>query len=207
MAIFKHKYKKLGDEKLMQCIQRGNASAFDELYDRYGRRLLFYFFRELGGDEDKAQDFLQELFLKIVEKPDLFCTEKKFSTWIFTVAYNMCKNEYRRLGVRSVIDGSADMDEMSQDFGSDYHQVERNMDQKTFQSALMAELEKFDDGHRSAFLLRYQENLSIKEIGEILSCSEGTVKSRLFYTTQKLATKLKAFNLFNPEVPRDERIK
>lgn len=207
MAILRHKYKEFGDEKLMECVQRGDTSAFNELYNRYSKRLLFYFFRELGGDQEKAQDFLQDIFLKIVEKPDLFCTERRFSTWIFAVAYNMCKNEYRRVGVESVVDSTANMDGMSQDIDSDYHQLERNMDQKTFESALIAELEKFDDGHRSAFLLRFQENLSIKEIGEILGCSEGTVKSRLFYTTQKLATKLKAFNLFKPEVPKDERIK
>jgi RNA polymerase sigma-70 factor (ECF subfamily) len=207
MAILKHKYKKFGDEKLMECIQRGDTSAFNEIYNRYSKRLLFYFFRELAGDQEKAQDFLQDIFLKIVEKPDSFCTERRFSTWIFAVAYNMCKNEYRRLGVESVVDSTANMDGMSLDIDSDYHQLERNMDQKTFESALTAELEKIDDGHRSAFLLRFQQNLSIKEIGEILGCSEGTVKSRLFYTTQKLATKLKAFNLFEPEVPKDERIK
>jgi RNA polymerase sigma-70 factor (ECF subfamily) len=191
----------------MEFIQRGDTSAFDELYHRYSQRLLLYFFRELGGDEQKAQDFLQDAFLKIVEKPGLFDPERKFSTWIFTVAYNMCKNEYRRLETKSVVDSSANMDEISQDFNSDYHQVERNIDQKTFKGALMEELQKFDDGHRSAFLLRYQQNFSIKEISEILGCSEGTVKSRLFYTTQKLASKLKVFNPYKTEVARDEKIK
>jgi RNA polymerase sigma-70 factor (ECF subfamily) len=207
MPLLKHRYRKLSDEKLMEFIQRGDTSAFDELYHRYSQRLLLYFFRELGGDEQKAQDFLQDAFLKIVEKPGLFDPERKFSTWIFTVAYNICKNEYRRLGTRSVVDSSANMDEISQDFNSDYHQVERNIDQKTFKSALMEELQKFDDGHRSAFLLRYQQNFSIKEISEILGCSEGTVKSRLFYTTQKLANKLKVFNPYKTEVARDEKIK
>ena len=207
MAILKHNYKKFGDEKLMECIQRGDTSAFNELFNRYSKRLLFYFFRELGGDQEKAQDFLQDIFLKIVEKPDLFCTEKKFSAWIFAVAYNMCKNEYRRLGVESVVGSTANMDGMSQDLDSDYHQLERNMDQKTFESALAAELEKIDDGHRSAFLLRFQQNLTLKEIGDILGCSEGTVKSRLFYTTHKLASRLKAFNPYRAEVPKDERIK
>jgi RNA polymerase sigma-70 factor (ECF subfamily) len=207
MAIFKNKYKKLSDEKLMEFIQRRDTSAFDELYSRYSPRLLHYFFRELGGTKQKAEDFLQEIFLKIIEKPDLFCTEKKFSTWIFAVAYNMCKNEYRRLEVRSVVNSTANMDGTSQDLDSDYHQLERNMDQKTFESALIAELEKFDDGHRSAFLLRYQQNLSIKEIGEIIGCSEGTIKSRLFYITQRLAAKLKAFNPYKTEELRDEKIK
>ena len=207
MAIFRNKYKKFSDEKLMGCIQRGDTSAFNELYNRYSRRLLFYFFRELGGDEEKAQDFLQEIFLKIVEKPGLFRTEKKFSTWIFTVAYNLCKNEYRSLEVREIVENNADVDEVSQDFESEYHPSEQKVDQKIFEKALLDELEKLDNGHRSAFLLRYQQNFSIKEISEILGCSEGTVKSRLFYTTRKLATKLKAFNPYKTEVARDEKIK
>jgi RNA polymerase sigma-70 factor (ECF subfamily) len=207
MMIFKHQYKKLCDEKLMQCIQRGDVSAFDELYDRYSKRLLFYFFRELGGDEEKSQDFLQELFLKIIEKPELFCTERKFTTWIFTVAHNMCKNEYRRLEIRNVIDNNVDTNAIPSDINSDYHPVERNMDLKTFENALMAELEKLEDGHRSTFLLRFQQNLSLKEIGDILGCSEGTIKSRLFYTVHKLASRLKAFNPYRAEVPKDERTK
>jgi RNA polymerase sigma-70 factor (ECF subfamily) len=207
MITFKAKYKKLGDEQLMRDIQQGDVSAFNELYDRYSNRLLFYFFRELGGDEEKAQDFLQELFLKIVEKPNLFCTEKKFSTWIFTVAYNMCKNEYRRLEIRNVIDNSVDVHKIPSDVDSDYHPAERKIDRESFENALMAELEKLEDGHRSAFLLRFQQNLTLKEIGDILSCSEGTVKSRLFYTTHKLASRLKAFNPYQAEVSKDEGIK
>lgn len=207
MALFKHRYRKLSDEKLMEFIQRGDTSAFDELYDRYSRRLLLYFFRELGGNEEKAQDFLQDIFLKIVEKPGLFDTERRFSTWIFTVAYNMCKNEYRRLEVREVFQNSVTADAASHDCEGEYRQPEKNVDQKRFERALSAELDEFDDGHRSAFLLRHQQNLSIREIGEILGCSQGTVKSRLFYTTQKLASKLRAFNPYLTEVSTNGKIK
>ncbi|MGB7062982.1 MAG: sigma-70 family RNA polymerase sigma factor [Candidatus Zixiibacteriota bacterium] len=207
MALFKHKYKKLSDERLMELIQRRDTPAFDELYNRYSRRLLSYFLRELGGNEEKAQDFLQDIFLKIVEKPGLFDTERRFSTWIFTVAYNMCKNEYRRLEVRESAQNDLAADAVSRDYESQYHQPEKNVDQKKFEKALLAELEKLDDGHRSAFLLRHQQNLSIREIGEILGCSQGTVKSRLFYTTQKLARRLKPFNPHETEVPTNEKTK
>lgn len=207
MPVFRQKYAKLSDEKLMECIQRADMSAFNELYDRYSRRLLHYFFRELGGDQDKAQDFLQEIFLKIVQKPELFDTERKFSTWMFTVAYNMCKNEYRCLEVREAFQTNITAEVVSRDCEHEYHKAEQNVDQKRFERALLAELETFDDGLRSAFLLRYQQNLSIREIGEILGCSEGTVKSRLFYATRKLAAKLKAFNPHRAEVSRDEKIR
>ena len=207
MPLLKHRYGKRSDEKLMELIQRGDTSAFDELYHRYSQRLLLYFFRELGCDEQKAQDFLQDAFLKIVEKPGLFDPERKFSTWIFTVAYNMCKNEYRRLQAREIVENDVDIDDISQCCESEYQPSEQNVDRKMFEKALSAELDKLDDGHRTAFLLRYQQNLSIREIGQILGCSEGTVKSRLFYTTQKLAAKLKAFNPYKTEVSTDEKIK
>jgi len=159
----------------MEFIQRGDISAFDELYHRYSQRLLLYFFRELGCDEQKAQDFLQDAFLKILEKPGLFDPERKFSTWIFTVAYNMCKNEYRRLQAREIVENDVDIDDISQRCGSEDHPSEQNVDRKMFEKALLAELEKF--------------------------------KSRLFYTTQKLAAKLKAFNPYKTEVSTDEKIK
>ena len=79
-------------------------------------------------------------------------------------------------------------------------QPDQILDQKDFKDKLFAEVEKFDEDHRSAFLLRYQQNFGVKEISEILGCPEGTVKSRLFYTTKKLAEKLKAYNPYNKEV-------
>jgi RNA polymerase sigma-70 factor (ECF subfamily) len=199
MTIIKNKYKKLSDEKLMAFINRGHTAAFNELYTRYSSRLLHYFYRMLGGNEHNAQDFLQDIFLKIVERPDLFCSKQPFSSWIFTIAHNMCKNEYRRQEIRRKAK-SGDMDEISQNNENDYHSTEHKIDHKLFEKALLVELNKIDGDQRSAFLLRYQENLSIKEIQNILSCPEGTIKSRLFYTTRKLANLLKDFNPYENEV-------
>lgn len=199
MTIIKNKYKKLSDEKLMTFINKGNTAAFNELYSRYSSRLLHYFYRMLGGDEQNAQDFLQDIFLKIVERPDLFCSKQRFSSWIFTVAHNMCKNEYRRREIRRKAK-SGDTDKISQNNENDYHTAEHEIDQKLFEKALLMELNKIDGDQRSAFLLRYQENLSIKEIQNILSCPVGTIKSRLFYTTRKLANLLKDFNPYENEV-------
>jgi RNA polymerase sigma-70 factor (ECF subfamily) len=205
MGIFSNRCGRLTDQKLMQGVQRRDTSAFDELYSRYSRRLLSYFHRELGGDGQKAQDFLQDLFLKIVEKPDSFDTSKNFSTWIFTVAYNMCKNEYRRLDVRRNTEENVRMEQVTQHSEAHGRNPEQRMDQDKFETALLAELQELGDGHRSAFLLRHQQNLSIKEIAEVLGCSEGTVKSRLFYATQKLAARLKAFNPYPTEVSKNEK--
>lgn len=191
--MFLKSYKNFTDEKLMEQIQQGNLPAFDELYDRYSGRLLHYFFKMLGQNEEKAQDFLQDLFLKVVEKPHLFNPKRKFSTWIYSVANNMCKNEYRRLKVR--YNGSQYIGDFNvTESDTILPNIESQIDAQHFNELLMEEVEKMDEVKRSTFLLRYAEHFSIKEISEVLNCSEGTIKSRLFYITKRLAQKLQAFN-------------
>jgi len=185
----------------MVHIQRGDTSAFSELYNRYSQRLLHFFYRLLGRNEQQAQDFLQDTFLKILEKSHLFHPDRKFSTWVFTIAMNLCKNEYRRLQVRKLVDEHPGIDEIRPlNLDESNQLIEMEVDCKLFHDALTAELEKLHPDKRSVFLLRFQQEFSIKEIGDILGCSEGTVKSRIFYTIQKLAQKLKAYNMYQVEV-------
>lgn len=177
---------------LMSRIRSGDTGAFNELYDRYSNRLLHYFFKMLGGNGDRAQDFLQSLFLKIIEKPDQFKKGYNFKSWIFTIAHNMCKNEYRRLETKKRF--SVEIEDMITENQSDHNFIDEQMDYFKFKSALNEELTKIEPDHRSIFILRYQEQLSIPEIKKIVGCSEGTVKSRLFYTTKKLAKCLSEFH-------------
>ena len=80
----------------MRAIAQRNERAFAVLYDRYSPRMYRFFFRMLWRDAGKAEDFTQEIFLKIIEKPQLFDPERNFKTWIYTLASNLCKNEYSR---------------------------------------------------------------------------------------------------------------
>jgi len=184
-------YKKYSDEHLMSRIGDGDDMFLRELYNRYSNNLLYYFYRMLGGDEEKAQDFLQDVFLKIIEKPEQFNQNMTFSTWIFTIASNLCKNEYRRLKVRETTKNEPYLDNHEQTQEVD---VLRKINQDDFEKALQSELKNMDPEQSSTFLLRFQENLSIKEISEILNCAPGTVKSRIFYLTKKLSTRLKEYN-------------
>ena len=90
-----NKYEKMSDEKLMECISNKNSKAFDELYRRYSHKLLNFFNKYLNYNGDLAGDFLHDFFLKIIEKPEMFDTSQRFSTWAYTVAVNMCRNYYR----------------------------------------------------------------------------------------------------------------
>ncbi|MFQ5583491.1 MAG: RNA polymerase sigma factor [Calditrichia bacterium] len=192
MKLFKTKYKKLTDEEIMGLVQQRDDAAFEELYNRYNHRILHYFYRLLGGDEAKAQDFLQDTFLKIIEKPHLFRNGMKFSTWIFTISHNLCKNEYRRLQVRIKAHQVLEHNYAFPTYIAT--ETEAHIDNHAFSLELFKEINKLEPSHRDTFLLRFQENFSIREIGEIMECAEGTVKSRLFYTINKLATKLKEFD-------------
>ena len=193
MAFYKHiLYTGLSDEDLMRYVARGKEKAFTELYRRYGNKMLIFFYQRLYQDKEKAEDFLHDLFLKIIENPQSFNTNKKFSTWIYAVAYNQCKNEYRKNASgltkkeRYTLDSSLDICE-NPSFENDY-------DLKTFSESLELELQKMDDKHGLTFILRHQDGLAIKEISKIMQCSEGTVKSRLFYAIKRLAQKLQIFN-------------
>lgn len=188
MKFRRKSYENHTDEDLMRCIAQGESGSFDVLYERYARRLLYYFYRMLGQDEDKAQDFLHDLFLKIVERPHLFSAERRFSTWVFSVAHNMCKNEYRRLQVRRTEPIEID------DLPMDSDPLPESIDRKAFSAMLDLELEELSEEHRTVFLLRYRENFSLREISDVLQCPEGTVKSRLFYALRRLAARLKSFN-------------
>lgn len=189
MAWFQPKYQNKSDEELMIMMKDRDQRAFGELYDRYSERLLNYFYRMLWKDREKAEDFMQDLFAKLIEKPELFSGERSFKTWIFSIANNMCKNAYRH---HEVVGRS---NEHIQHFGERIEQtkVEKQMDRAQFDEDLVDVLAQMDDDKRTTFYMRYREELSIKEIAAALGCSEGTVKSRLFYTLKYLNKELKIY--------------
>ena len=182
--IFRRKNRAYNDSELMKLIVLGDQAAFNELYHRYKDRLYYYFYRMLGNSSEQANDFLQEIFMRTIEKSESYNPAYTFQTWLFSVANNMCKNEYRRRGVRLEY--------------QDYESYEQKLDflkepaiepefllEKIFQT-----LDQLGEENRSAFLLRYREGFSIKEVAQILELPEGTVKSRLFYARKILAEKL-----------------
>jgi RNA polymerase sigma-70 factor (ECF subfamily) len=186
----------MSDESLMGCVQDGNVEAIDNLYNRYSSRLLHYFHRMLNRDDERAQDFLHDLFVKIVDRPTAFDTKQSFCTWIFTVANNMCKNEYRRLEVRS---RETTVEQIRMDRHTGSVDIDFDLDAKAFKQAVMDALEELEPSHRSTFLLRYQEDLTIREISDVLGCAEGTTKSRLHYVTKRLSKQLQEMNPFVKE--------
>jgi len=170
------------DEELMKLVQRKDSKAFEVIYDRYSGRMVNYFYKMLWQDEEKAQDFMHDLFTKLIEKPQHFDVRKNFKTWFFSVAHNMCKNEYRKQGVRSEVHGSVEKDIP----GQSGKETLKAIDESNFNQELQLALNELDEVKKTTFLMRYND--------EIMECSEGTVKSRLFYTLKILNQRLKAFD-------------
>lgn len=171
----------LTDEELMKRIQRGQESAFNALYDRYSQRMYRYFYRMLGQSAEMAHDFTQELFLKIIEQPDAFDTQRRFSTWFYAVAGNLVKNEYRRKA-KHPPEGALHEADHTPISMTGFPDLDSAVRKAYIEKAVQA----LRPHHRECFLLRYQEGLAVQEISEIIDCPPGTVKSRLHYSLKKL---------------------
>jgi RNA polymerase sigma-70 factor (ECF subfamily) len=181
------------DRLLMHHLQQGDAAAFDELYKRYSKPLLGYFIRMLNYDKPKAQDALHDLFLKVIEKPELFDTAKPFKSWIYTIAYNTCKNDYKHNDI--VKEAQAELKHTEDVLDERFLlKAAARIDAKDFKLALVGVLETLPPEKKATFILRYQEDKPIAEIAEIMDCSEGTVKSRIHYTLNILSEKLTIYN-------------
>lgn len=173
----------LTDEQLMELFRLEKdgqgAIAFDHLYNRYAKKMVNYFYYSLWKDYEKAQDFLHDLFLKIIQSKDKFNKNNSFQAWIYRIASNMCKNEFRN----NKIDEKYQAHVLHTKSIVDNDQQEKK-DLQRYINSLKHE-------QRSLIVLRFKFNLSIREIAEIYECPEGTIKSRLFSATKELSTKYK----------------
>ena len=148
--------------------------------------------RMFSGNAALADDFLQELFLRIYEARDSYQQGKCFSTWVFSMAYNLCKNEYRhREIVEEYMSQQSYMEEKDYCVSPEFETV---YDRQVFNEQLKKVLTSLTDEQRAAYTLRYEEELSVQEIAQVLHCPEGTVKSRLFYTLRILQHSLSNYN-------------
>lgn len=177
--------KKLTDGELMLKIRKGQEKAFEELYRRYARRLQVFFYRMLGGDTELAADFTQEIFERIWKFRDKYTVGEQVSAWIFTMAYNVCRNEYRH---REVADKY--LWQMADEEEAGDSNIEVHLDEQAFDYALAKVLENLPPEPRMLFALRYEEELTLTEIAEIMHLPVGTVKSRNHYLIALIKQKL-----------------
>ena len=188
MSIFHLKpLRQLTDEELMARAAAGNDRAFEELYRRYARRLKGFFFMQLGGDEELAADATHDVFLRAYEARSRYQEGRSVSTWLFTIAYNLCRNRYRSNAYEAQLLATLDAEPISE------QQIEVQLDQATLDQALAQVLAELPAPLHQLFSLHYQEELSIPQVAEIVGIPEGTVKSRLHKTMNIIRKKLKKY--------------
>jgi RNA polymerase sigma-70 factor (ECF subfamily) len=189
----------LSDETLMQRFQRGHAPSFRVLVERWSERVFAFSFRHLR-DEEGARDVAQETFLRVVRNAASFRAESRFSTWLFTIARNLCVDRQRRQKLRRTMsldaplghddpNGATLMDRVA---GAD-PLADRRADDRRFSDRLERALAALPVEQREVFLLREVEGVKFREIADLLQIPENTVKSRMRYALEALRKHLAEF--------------
>lgn len=178
------------DEQLMTLAANGDKEAFTELYGRYKKNIYYFFLKMLWQNAQLAADFTQELFFKLIRNANTYNVNQPFKPWVYSVAHNMCKNEYKKQEIRKRFESQTANETLLEINLSSQNQVKK---MEMFRETLLLKLESFPIDKKEAFIMRYLENLSIKEISEIQEKPEGSIKSGLHYTCKKLATWLAPF--------------
>ncbi len=162
----------------------GETRAFDELVRRYHGRLCNFIFRMIG-DRERAEDLVQEAFVRVHRHLHRFDTTKKFSTWVYTICSNLAKNELRNrsrsplIFYQSARAAAAEEDTRPLQFEDVSSRPDDMFANRHLRELVEQTVAKLSGHHREVFILRELEGKSYEEIAEITHCNLGTVKSRL----------------------------
>ena len=172
------------ERTLLRRLRDRDERAFTELIAEHRDRVFNITYRMLGNRAE-AEDVAQEVFISVFKTIDSFREESKFSTWLYRVTVNHCKNRIKYLARRHERDRD-ELDETSAQANGAINgaPVRAAQPDKALASAQMERLlqdaiASLDDDHRAVVILRDVEDLSIEEICEITGLPDGTVKSRL----------------------------
>jgi len=173
----------LDDAEVVGVFLEGDERAFQELVERYQARLLNFVYRTIG-DREKAEDLVQEVFIRVYRHLGRFDRTKKFSTWAYTIASNLAKNELRNrsrnpLVLFQAIKRNWEDEERPLQFEDPASRPDDLYRKRHLRSLVEASVARLPEHHRQVFVLRELEGKSYEEIAEITSCNLGTVKSRL----------------------------
>jgi len=174
-----------GDNQLMTLVAGADHAAFTELYNRWAGRIRYFFLKLYNYDSDAADDQTQDTFLKVLENASRFDTQQRFSPWLYSIAYNLYKNDLRRQHQDNIFRESAKSDQISE-----MPLAERKLEINSSVEFVNKYLDLLDPDVKTIFILRHAEEMSVPEIARVTSCPEGTVKSRLFYAMKKIAGQL-----------------
>jgi RNA polymerase sigma-70 factor (ECF subfamily) len=182
-AVVREQLRALEDGDVVAAFLGGEERAFQELVSRYQTRLLNFIYRTIG-DREKAEDLVQEVFIRVYRHIGRFDRSKKFSTWIYTIASNLAKNELRNrsrnpLVLFQTIKKNWQEDDRPLQFEDTTSRPDDLYRKRHLRELVEESVAQLPQHHREVFVLRELEGKSYEEIAEITDCNLGTVKSRL----------------------------
>ena len=199
------------DDELLVRYGAGDRSAFEELVRRHQVRLYHFVFRQMQH-QAVAEEIVQETFVRVVQNMREFKREARFSTWLFTIARNLCFDELRKRKHRrhasldqaegGAQSGAASGDErtLGERTADPNHDTEREATQTELRDKMSFAISKLPDEQREVFLLREVSGLPFKEIAEATGVSENTVKSRMRYAVERLQSALLDYQEYAKEL-------
>lgn len=180
-------------KKIILEVKKGNQEAFAELMDLYKDKVYHIVYRMLGNVHE-SQDVAQEAFLRAFTNIDSFDIDRKFSTWLFRIATNLAIDRIRKkkpdFHLEDQVAGTEDLTYYSQ-FSTDEELPEDQVVQLEMQEWIQEQIMLLPPKYRSAIILKYLEDLSLKEISEILHLPVATVKTRIHRGREALRKRLK----------------
>ena len=184
----------LNDGELVAAHLEGHPGAFSELYDRYRGRLVHFIARKTG-DRDRAEDLVQEAFIRVTRHLHRFDQGKKFSTWIYTICSNLSKNELRNrsrspLVLFQKLTTHWEPDHRPLQFEDSNARPDDQYRKRYLQQIVEQTVEELPEHHQLVFRLRELEGKSYEEIAEITGVNLGTVKSRLHRARTSFAERI-----------------
>ena len=186
------------DETLMVQYQQGEVRAFEILLNRH-RKPVFNFILRFVGHREVAEDVLQDTFLRVIKGAAAYERQAKFTTWLYTIARNLCVDQSRRRKHRRHASLDAPM-AANEDSGTLLDVIPGNemaSDRKTVNKQLHETLERairaLSDEQREVFLMREFLDMPFKQIAEVVGVPENTVKSRMRYALEKLRLELEEY--------------
>ncbi|MBK9323327.1 MAG: sigma-70 family RNA polymerase sigma factor [Bdellovibrionaceae bacterium] len=165
------------DLELVEEVKAGNRLSFSELVKRHQKGLLRMSLRFVK-DLDTAEDVVQEAFIKAYEKLHSFEGRSSFKSWLFQIAVNNARNKLRNNRKNTI-----DIDNIQLAVGAE---AESGMVHGAVAGLLQEEVDKLPDRQRTALVLRIYEDMSFKEIAEIMDCPYDTAKANYRHALMKL---------------------
>jgi RNA polymerase sigma-70 factor (ECF subfamily) len=180
------------DAELMLRLKSGEDSILNELMTRWQQPLVAFIYRYIHHETD-ALDLAQETFVRVYETRRRYTVQGKFSTWLFAIAANLCRNYLRwRQRRRESVPETRDSEEA--EFAEDFQSLDDSPDQAAMRSEsislIKAAIDKLPHDLKTATLLHEYQSLSYSEIAAVLSCSVKAVEMKLYRARQLLREKL-----------------